>query len=269
MVVAAALAATGWAVRPLDQPAWEILRQEEPELRLDSLSGALGQGITVALLGGLRAVVADLMFISTSVSWEDSNVRATITGLKLITALDPRPVLFWDQGAQMIAFDMSNWRIDEEGGLRVVSAARQHEIDREQAARALVFLEDGLHYHPDSIMLHLTIARIHQDRLKDLPTAAEHYRKAAELPKPSWFAGRIYARKLIELGRLPEAYDWLVKFYPRLPKAPGEPGHEKMPKNLPPPTGQESNEADAPMVLGIIRDVEKQMGIPPDKAFQP
>ncbi len=268
-VVAVTLAVTGWTTRLLEQPAWQSLQSQEPALRLDSLGGALGQGITVGLLGGLRAIVADFVFIESFTGWEDMDVPTTQTGLKLTTAIDPRPVFFWDQGGSMIAHDMPYWRIEAEGGLNAVSPERVRIIDGEQARIAIDYLQEGLKFHPASIKLYLDLANISQTRLHDLAATAEYYRRAASLSRPSWFCARMYARTLIVLHHERQAYEWLVQLYPRLPKPPGAPGYDKMPKNRPPPDDQVINEAAADTVLELIRELEKQLMIPPDKSFHP
>ena len=51
-VVAAVLTAAGFVLRAFEQPAWDVVRSQQPALKLESLQGALGQGVTVGLLHG-------------------------------------------------------------------------------------------------------------------------------------------------------------------------------------------------------------------------
>jgi hypothetical protein len=275
-VVLATLAAAGWALRPVEQPAWEELGRNEPALRLDSFAGALGQGVTVGLLGGFRAIVADFFFIKASADWENEDLPATVTGLKLTTVMDPRPLFFWIHGAYMMAYDMPNWRIAAEGGLTVVPQARQRAIDREQAAMGLALLEEALRYHPHAPEIYMEMAGIHLYRLSynktdeaEVAAAAEYYGRAAAQPRAPFVAARIQANLLADLGRLREAYDVLVKVYPTLPKNPEDPGYASMPVKNPPPSEEVVWAAAAGDVLGRIRNLEKQLGIPPEKAFRP
>ena len=257
----AVLAVTGAMVRPLEQPAWDFVRSTQPALKLDSLKGALGQGVTVGLLGGFRAIVADFFWIRTNSYWEDTDLPNTQTFVKLVTAIDPRPLYFWQNGSRMIAYDMPNWRIVKEGGYDVVSKARQYEIDKEQSAVAIKYLNEAFGYFPDSTLLYVEIGNIYLNRLKDNASAAEAYRKAAIQPGAPYYAARIYAEILTrKLGRKTEAYAWLTQLYPTLPKI------EDPEKGITPFMVQS---AMAPVVLDRIRELEKELNISEDKAFKP
>ncbi len=281
LVIVAVLAATGWAMQPLDGPIRQELLKDEPELRLDSLADVLGQGVTVGLLGGFRTLVADFLFLKAAMDWEDERLPATIAGLKLATIVDPRSLYFWLNGGSMIALDMSNWRINEAGGFTKVPKARQAQIDREQAALGLAFLEDARRFHPHAWSLYFKMGFIRQmlaQRIKgtdpagareELLRAAELYRVASEQPHAPYFLARVHAIFLGEAGRPEEAYAAWVKLYPTLPKAPDDLGYARMPKKTPPPSEDEIAAAAASNVLGHIRELEKQLGIPPEKAFQP
>lgn len=260
LLVAAVLAVTGAAVRPLEEPAWRFVRAKQPALRLESLQGALGQGVTVGLLGGLRAIVADFFWIKTYTVWEENDLPATQTFIKLVTAIDPRPLYFWQNGARMIAYDMSNWRIVEEGGYGKVPPERQRQIDEEQAAVALRYLNEAFGHHPDSALLHVEIANVYLNRLKDNASAAEAYRRASQQPAAPFFAARIYAELLRGLGKKAEAYEWLKSLYPTLPKA-VDPARGI--------TEFQVESAMAEVVLGRIRDLEKELNIAEKEQFAP
>jgi hypothetical protein len=260
LLVVAVLAVTGAVVRPVEEPAWSYVRAKQPALRLDSLQGALGQGVTVGLLGGFRAIVADFFWIKAYTVWEENDLPATQTFIKLVTAIDPRPLYFWQNGARMIAYDMSNWRIVEEGGYSKVLPARQRQIDEEQAAVALRYLNEAFGHHPKSALLHVEIANVYLNRLKDNASAAEAYRRAAEQPNAPFFAARIHAELLRGLGRKAEAYDWLKRLYPTLPKAVDKT------RGI---TEFTVESAMAEVVLERIREFEKELNIPEEELFAP
>lgn len=260
LFVVIALAVTGAAIRPWEEPAWQVVRAQQPALKLDSLQGALGQGITVGLLGGFRAIVADFFWIKTNSVWEDNDLPATQTFIKLVTAIDPRPLYFWQNGARMIAYDMPNWRITAAGGYDKVPPAEQRRIDEEQSAVALNYLNEAFGYHPDAPLLHVEIANVYLNRLKDTASAAEAYKRAALLPNAPYYAGRIYAELLRKLGRQAEAYEWLKRLYWQIP-------HEVDPaKGI---TEFQVQSAMAPVVLERIRELEQELNVSPDEAFMP
>ncbi|MFA6959745.1 MAG: hypothetical protein WC205_03225 [Opitutaceae bacterium] len=260
VLVATVLVVTGVVVRPFEEPAWVFVRSKQPALKLDSLQGALGQGVTVGLLGGFRAIVADLFWIKTNSVWEDNNLPATQTFIKLVTAVDPRPLYFWQNGARMIAYDMPNWRITAGGGYDAMPKAQQRLIDEEQSAIALKYLNEAFGYHPNSALLYVEIANVYLNRLKDNESAAEAYRMASMQPNAPFYAARIYPELLRKMGRNAEAYAWLKQLYPTLPK---QIDHAKG------VTEFEVQSAMAPVVLSRIRELEQELNIPESKAFTP
>jgi tetratricopeptide (TPR) repeat protein len=248
LLVALGLLGAGIALRPLEAPAWEEVRAKQPALRLESLKDALGQGVTVGLLGGFRAIVADLFWIRTNSIWEKNDLPGTQTSIKLVTAIDPRPLYFWLNGSRMIAYDMPNWRIDANGGWEAVSDIRKRRFDEEQSDIAIKYLEGGLGFHPNEPLLILEIGNIHLNRLKDVETAARYYLEASKQPGAPYYAARIYGELLRRLERLPEAYEFLKKLYPTLPK--------------------DDDMAQAPIVLERIRELESELNIPPALRFR-
>jgi hypothetical protein len=248
-VVALGLFAAGVALRPLEAPAWESIRAGQPALRLESLKDALGQGVTVGLLGGFRAIVADLFWIRTNTIWEDNDLPGTQTSIKLVTAIDPRPLYFWLNGSRMIAYDMPNWRIDKAGGYDAVPDAVKRRFDEEQSSVAIKYLENALEFHPGEPLLILEIANVHLNRLKDNETAAKLYLEASRYPDAPFYAARIHAELLRKIGRNAEAYAFLKQLHPTLPT--------------------DDIGAMADVVLGRIRELEDEMGLPEAQRFQP
>jgi tetratricopeptide (TPR) repeat protein len=248
-VVALGLFSAGVALRPLEAPAWAVIRAGQPALRLESLKDALGQGVTVGLLGGFRAIVADLFWIRTNSIWESNDLPGTQTSIKLVTAIDPRPLYFWLNGSRMIAYDMPNWRIDKAGGYDAVPEAVKRRFDEEQSAVAIRYLQNALEFHPGDPLLILEIANVHLNRLKDVETAAKFYLQATRHPDAPFYAARIHAELLRKLGRNAEAYAFLKQLHPTLPP--------------------EDIGAQSDVVLGRIRELEDELSIPEAERFQP
>ena len=258
--MAAVLTAAGFVLRAFEQPAWDVVRSQQLALKLESLQGALGQGVTVGLLGGFRAIVADFFWIKTNSVWENNDLPGTQTFIKLVTAIDPRPLYFWQNGARMIAYDMPNWRIVAEGGYNAVPQARQRQIDKEQSAVALKYLNEARGYHPESPLVYVEIANVYLNRLKDNESAAAAYKKAATMPDAPYYAARIYAELLKKMGRNGEAYTWLKELYATLPKA-AAPSRGI--------TAYQVEAAMAPIVLDRIRELEQELHIPDQDKFNP
>lgn len=246
------LALAGLAIRPLESPAWRKIKDAQPAFNFKSIEGALGQGLTVGLLGGFQAILADFFWIRTNTVWESNDLPGTQTYIKLVTAIDPRPIYFWQNGSRMIAYDMPNWRIDAAGGWDKVPDSAKRKFDEEQSTVGVEFLKNGLGFHPHEPLLYIEIANIYLNRLKDPATASEWYLKATEQPNCPQYAYRIYAELLRRIGRKAEAYAWLKKLYPTLPQE-GEAAAYAMPN----------------VVLERIRELESELNIPLATRFNP
>ena len=246
-VIIGGLALAGAVLRLVEAPLWTVLRAEQPALRLDSAGAAAGQGVTLGLLGGFRAIVADFTWVRLHVLWEQRDLPATDTLLRLVTAVDPRPLYFWVNGARIIAFDMTAWRIDAAGGYDAVPKAQQERIGAEQARLAIRRLDEAMTFHPANAALWVERANIELNRLHDVAAAAASYRRAWEQPGGPDYAARLHAELLKRLGRKPEALAWLVQLHPQLP------------------VGDEATE----IVLGRIRDLEKDLQVPAARSYRP
>ena len=248
-MVLGGLMATGALLRRVASPVWTAARAREPALRLDSSVAAAGQGVTLALLGGFRALVADVVWVRMYVLWERQDMPGTQSLIQLVTAIDPRPLYFWLNGARILAHDFSAWRIEAAGGYEAVGPTVEARVSREQGRLALALLDAAMAYHPASADLWIERANIELHRMQDLAAAAESYRRAWEQPRAPYYAARLYAELLRRQGRKAEALDWLVKLYPTLP-----PGNDAAARDT---------------VLDRIRDLERELNIPPARAYQP
>jgi len=249
VVALLALVAAGWTLQPVETPVWDELERRQPAMRWHSVEGAMGQGFTFGLLGGFRSLAADLLWLHANARWERCDVAGTRATLALVTAVDPRPVGFWINGARMIGYDMSVWRVAALGGEDAVPAVVRRRFEEEQAQSAIAQLEKGFAHHPDHPLLHIEIANLQLQRLGDVAAAAEHYRLAAVQPTAPFYAARVHAELLRRLGREREALAWLVALHPTLP-----------PRNP---------YAMADTVLGRIRELEEKLALAPAARYQP
>jgi hypothetical protein len=246
-VVFGGLTLGGAALRPIESPLWAELRKEQPALRLDSAGAAAGQGVLLAVLGGFRAIVADLAWLRLHTVWEQHDLATTDTLIRLVTAIDSRSVYFWINGARIMAFDLTAWRIESAGGYEAVTAADQARIGAEQARSALRRLEEAMTFHPANAALWVERANIELNRLRDIGAAAASYRRAWEQPGAPTYTARLHGELLRRLGRKADALAWLSHVHPQLP--PTEEGTE--------------------IVLGRIRDLERELGVPASNTYRP
>ncbi len=245
VIAALVLALTGSFTRLWDGAAWDAVRERQPELNLASVEDALGQGMIIGLLGGFRTLIADMLFINANVHWQNKDRPKTETLLRMVTAVDPRPMFFWLNGARMIGYDMPVWRVQELGGFDEVPKALKDQIWADYAHRAMHFIEGAKEFHPEDYRVPLEIAQIYNNRLEDKEKAAEWYLETTRYPDAPFFVARIHAELLRQAGREREAYNYLRNLYSTLP--------------------DDNPMATKPVVLGRIRDLEESLDLP---AFQ-
>ncbi len=247
--ISAVLTLAHFALRVVERPLWDELRAAQPALRRADMSAVAGQGVTLGVLGGFRAIAADFTWLRVFVIWQQRDLPTTETLLRVVTALDPRPLYFWLNGARIVAYDMTAWRIAAAGGYDAVPEAEQERLSVEQARLALRRLDEAMAFHPASAELWIERASIEVNRLHDPLAAAESYRRAWEQPGAPYYAARLRAEMLRRAGKKSEALAWLVQLHPLLPR------------------GDESAGAD--IVLGRIRELERELGIPAERAYRP
>ena len=247
-VVLLVLVLLGLVTRPIEAPAWQVVKARQPEMNLEAIEGALGQGLVVGVLGGFRAVMADFLWIRTNTIWERRDRVKLDAMVRLVTTLDPRPEFFWINGARMVAYDVPNWRIKEEGGYDAVPESRKQALDLEQAEQAFVMLERAREFHPNNAKLYLETAQIYLNRLKDNENAAKWFLLASQQPDAPYFAARIYGELLRREGKDAEAYDYLQQLFNELPDDPY---------------------AQKPIILDRIRELEDELKVPIWQRFQP
>lgn len=198
------LLAGGFLLRALEPPPPAALRGEQ-------LAVMAGQGGLPAVLGGLRPAVAGGLWLQANLAWERRDAEATAALLGLTVAADERPAYFWLNGARMLAYDVPEWLP------AAAPAVVRRQVRETQAQRALAFLAKGLRWHGPDADLYVEQANIHLRRRGDLESAAHCYRLAAGQPGAPYYAARLHANLLVELGRPREALAWLRQVLPTLP----------------------------------------------------
>lgn len=241
----AVLLCAGWLARPLEAPAWESVRSGEASMQLEGIEASLGQGLVIGVLGGLRTIVADFLWLRLNTYWEQRDSEKVAALIGMVTTLDPAPEFFWIHSARILAYDMPNWRIRHEGGYKVVPEARWDAIDAEQAEIAFDLLERARHYHPDNPRIPLEIGQIHLNRLDSPEDAAPWFLEASRLPGAPFYAARIHAELLRRSGHAVEALAFLKELYLELP--------------------DDNPYAQKPIVLERIRELEAELGLPPER----
>ncbi len=196
------------ALRPMEQRVNTLRAVAEP--RGEQLAGLAGHGGVLAIFGGMRAALASGFWLRANLAWERRDPAATAALIELTVAADERPLYFWLNGARMLACDLPAW-------LPPAPEVVRQKRSAEHTRLALRFLEKGARWHGPDAALHVEMANLCLRQAGDVESAARYYRQAAEQPRAPYYAARIHAELLRELGRPGEALAWLRQILPALP----------------------------------------------------
>ncbi len=207
----------GIFIRPLERKIWLDLNSQGIDLSVKKTNQPLSTGLVVGMLGGLRNLVADIIWIKNSIYWEKSNLPATETFIYLTTDLVPESLYFWINGARIISYDMSNWRLKLIGRVENIPKLTKQSIWDEQAKDGIKFLEKALLFHPNEPLIYIEIASMYINRLDDKLMGAKYYRMASEKNGAPYYVSRIYPEILRQIGEKRKALIWYRNLYPKLP----------------------------------------------------
>ena len=172
----------------------------------------VGQTAFIAILGGFRSVVADLLFIDAHFAWERVDWSHLLLRLRQVTMLQPHVTMFWDIAAWHMA---SNASISSANDTSLSPAGRKR-LEREYIELGRDFLERGVANNPKNPQLYEALARLYRDKLNDHARASENFFKASQLPNCAAYDERFGAYELSYCdGREREAYDHLRALYDR------------------------------------------------------
>jgi hypothetical protein len=172
----------------------------------------IGQSAFVAVLGGFRSVIADLLFIDASAAWERTDWTQLLLRLRQATELQPHAIMFWDVAAWHMAWNASI-AADRD---QTRSPPARVRASREYIQLGRDFLERGIAHNPNAPQLYEALARLDRDRLHDHTRAAENFYKASQLPGHMAYDERFSAYELSwSDGREREAYQRLRALYLR------------------------------------------------------
>lgn len=153
------------------------LRQQMPQM------------MAVALLGGFRGVVADLLWIRAHEAWERQEWYHIKQYFNLVTTLQPLSVLFWETAAWHMAWNIS-YAVSQDP--REPRAAKRELARRQWIEEGRRFLEQGVENIPDRYHLYFHLGWLimqKQDYLAADPLSGypgRHFIEAADWFKTAW-----------------------------------------------------------------------------------
>lgn len=171
----------------------------------------LGQLAFVAALSGFRAIVADLFYIHSHTAWERVDWARMKLDFDIVTALQPRCVLFWENSAWHMAYNASVAALENRTQPR---AALRERAAREFIATGEKYFLDGIANNPESAHLYNMLGLLYKDRMGDHCKAAWAYFQSATLPRAPMYVHRLAAYELAQCpGHERAAYEILRALY--------------------------------------------------------
>lgn len=203
----------GWGIAKM--PLEARLQQRMEGARLGgykptaSLRQQAGQAGFLAALGGLRAAVADLLWIRAHSAWSDVQYGRMKLLFDTCVSMQPRRVNFWEQ---------SSWHMAYNGAAHIQNSV-ENPIERDVKMREFFklgedFLLRGIENNPDSWELYDRLGMLYRDKFKDMAKASAAYEEASKRPGHLDYTKRFAVYCLAEVpGREREAYDRLLAFF--------------------------------------------------------
>jgi hypothetical protein len=172
----------------------------------------IGQSAFIAVLGGFRSVIADLLFIDAYSAWERTDWTYLLLRLRQATELQPRAILFWEMAGWHMAWNAGTAALEDDSK----SPAARRRLQHDYLELGEDFLVRGIAHNPEKPELYEALARLYRDKFHDHARAAENFEKASRLPGHHSYDERFSAYELAACeGREGEAYSRLRALYQR------------------------------------------------------
>ena len=212
LAVLAMLLAFGLAKAPFEDALTRRLVADKliAETQAANLGGLIGQSAMLAVLGGLRPLVAIYTTLHAFDAWSFREWDTVERDYRIIVTLMPEDIDSWKTGAWHLAYNAAASHFLDES---VPEATRLRQT-REWVQKGIVFLEAGIEQHPRSSALHKQLADIYREKVEEPCLAARHYKLAMEGDAPQSYLRRFHGYFLARCpGKEREAHAYLMALY--------------------------------------------------------
>jgi hypothetical protein len=173
----------------------------------------IGQMGFLAALSGLRAPVADGLYLLAYAAWENVQWGRMKLDYDAVTALQPRCELFWQTAGWQMAYNASNAVFSDRNQPR---EALRLKAQREYFKLGEDYLLHGIANNPEKPNLYIDLGVIYRDKLKEHCKASEMFRQASKIPEALKYCERFASYELAQCpGHERQAYAQLVELYNR------------------------------------------------------
>ncbi len=207
----------GWLTAPFASSVKEAYAEPALDAEMATFSDNLGQGLSVAILGGYRNISANFVWVSMYGDWQYRRNQEVLRKMRLAVALNSSALFFWIDGARIIANDMPVWEVGDRAAGSLFDTPAGREVRYRYARLALDFLARA----PTSVASSQKILRekgvLHWKKLDDVPGALTYFEQAVALPNAPYYLSRVYAEILVKDGQVGKAYAFLKAHFATLP----------------------------------------------------
>lgn len=191
-----------WELR-LERERNEIMYGTSTRMSFE-LRDSLGQGLTLAALGGFRGLAANFLWLSVTNAWEEQQWTRLRTAAEFAVMLQPRVSFFWENAAWHLAWNasVSAQEYDDQGRPILTRESMQWIHQGES------LLKRGIDAIPEKPVLYQRLAELYWQRLKDYEQAAHYYDLAKDKKGAPTYIERFVGYGLENAGKKQEAYDY-------------------------------------------------------------
>lgn len=231
-----ALLLLGLVKLPLEQSATATLREAHllsPPLDM-GVRDSIGQMGFAASLGGLRSLVASMLYLQAYEAWTNVDWAKVNFYFNLTTRLQPRYDKYWDEAAWHMAYNAAT----HYKGREDLNAVVRENLYNEHIKLGEQILREAVKVNPGSPRLWITLGDLYANRLVQPQKAGECYLQARELTglvRYARLAGYEYAGSS-DSALWPKAYELLKQSYDQ---------------------GQRP-----PSLINAMKDLEKKLDVP-------
>lgn len=156
--------ALGIAKVPLEQRVMTSLRADgvlTPPVDL-GLRENLGQMSFAASLGGLRSLIASVVYLQAYTAWEDVDWAKVDSLMSITTRLQPKFDVYWDDAANYMGLDAASYYRYNESRPTLY----RNQLYRQHVKRGIEILEQGLQVLPNSHRLYEKLGMFYAERVE-------------------------------------------------------------------------------------------------------
>ncbi len=165
----------------------------------------------LSTLGGLRGAVASATYLIAFSAYERMDWGAVDNRMTLVTRMQPREPMYWDQAAWHMAYNAaSSYKRD-----KTLRVAIQNKLFRDYVQRGIDIITRGLQYLPENPRLLTTLGDIYRDRQPNPELAQDAYMRAFKNGARSFYE-RMAAYEMVKTGNMElakKAYEILKRYY--------------------------------------------------------